>query len=170
MFLGKKTLKNAPLQDFALPNRTVLRFMPEVVGVLSKFGQARANSKEAGGMLFARFADGLISVDHVTTPSPFDFRSRFAFRPSLAHQRNVIMKQFSKGLHFIGEWHTHPQEQPHPSQQDILTARACLVESEHELNAFVVVVLGSNAAIANAWVGIVREEDVQRLQAIARTK
>ena len=115
-------------------------------------------------MLFASFAEGLISIEFVTTPSPFDFRSRFAFRPSLAHQRNMILKQFSKGLHFIGEWHTHPQEQPHPSQQDILTARTCLVESKHELNAFVVVVLGSDASIASAWVGIVREEDVERLQ------
>lgn len=166
MFLGKKALKNAPLQDFVLPNRTVLRFTPEVVGVLSKYAQAKVNSKEAGGMLFARFADGLISIDHVTTPSPFDIRSRFAFRPSLAHQRDMILKQFSKGLHFIGEWHTHPQHRPHPSQQDILTARACLVESDHELNAFVVVVLGSNASIADAWVGIVHEEDVLRLHAI----
>lgn len=166
MFLGRRVRTNFSLQDFALPNGTVLRFIPEVATVLSKYGQAKATSKEAGGMLFARFADGLISVEHVTTPSLFDFRSRFAFRPSLAHQRDVILKLFSKGLHFIGEWHTHPHEQPQPSQQDIDTARECLVESKHELNAFVVVVLGMNASVSSAWVGIVNDEEVRRLQPI----
>lgn len=164
MLLRRRIHAKVSSQDFALPNGTVLRFIPEVATVLSKYGQSKATSKEAGGMLFARFGVGLVSIEHVTTPSLFDFRSRFAFRPSLAHQRDVIMKQFSMGLHFIGEWHTHPQEQPQPSQQDIDTARECLAESKHELNAFVVVVLGVNAAISNAWVGLVSEEEVRRLQ------
>ncbi len=164
MFLRRRVQANGAMQDFALPNGSRLRFIPEVAAVLSKHGQVRATSKEAGGMLFARFADGLVSIEHVSTPSLFDFRSRFAFRPSLAHQRDTIRKQFSKGLHFIGEWHTHPQEQPEPSQQDIDTARDCLFESKHELNSFVVVVLGMDAALSRAWVGLVREDEVRRLQ------
>lgn len=164
MFLSRRVSTHVSLQDFSLPNGTVLRFTPEVASVLSRYGQAKATSKEAGGMLFARFDGPLVSIEHVTTPSSFDFRSRFAFRPSLAHQRDVIVKQFSKGLHFIGEWHTHPQERPEPSQQDIDTARECLAESKHELNSFVVVVLGVNASISSAWVGVVNGDEVQRLQ------
>jgi len=151
------------MQDFALPNGTVLRFTSEVAMLLEKYRQATPTSKEAGGMLFARFNPQLITVERATTPSRFDSRSRFAFRPSLAYQRKVILEQFRKGLHFIGEWHTHPQDQPQPSQQDIQTARECLLQSQHELNGMAIVVLGSDGTFATAWVGVISKIDIQRL-------
>ena len=163
MFLRRRRSSPASMQDFILPNGRTLRFTSEVATALANHRQDGPTKGEAGGMLFARFDHELITVEEATSPTPFDLRSRFSFQPSLANQRKVIGKQFRNGLHFIGEWHTHPQDHPQPSLQDIETAREFLLESKHELNAFLVVIMGENGALASAWVGVVTTSHEHRL-------
>lgn len=49
----------------------------------------------------------------------------------------------ARGLHFIGDWHTHPEEVPRPSLQDIKTTADCYKQSEHQLLGFLMVIVGT---------------------------
>jgi integrative and conjugative element protein (TIGR02256 family) len=49
------------------------------------------------------------------------------------------------GLHFIGDWHTHPERVPSPSASDIRSIREAVTRSVHHLNGFVLLIAGTEA-------------------------
>ena len=95
--------------------------------------------------MFAKFNLPKIIVKEATLPHELDNRSRYGFFPCKEVQQKIILKRFSSGLHFIGEWHTHPEEFPNPSSIDIFSMSDSFNKSKHELNYFVMVIVGSNA-------------------------
>jgi integrative and conjugative element protein (TIGR02256 family) len=48
-----------------------------------------------------------------------------------------------KGLHFVGDWHTHPEAVPTPSASDIRTIEEAVAKSPHHLHGFLMIVVGS---------------------------
>jgi integrative and conjugative element protein (TIGR02256 family) len=58
-----------------------------------------------------------------------------------AEQREID-ERFSKGLHFIGDWHTHPEDRPQPSPIDINSTGDGVRRSRHSLRGFVMVIVG----------------------------
>lgn len=104
--------------------------------------QRRWHHREGGGQLFSRLEGADIVVDRVTGPRPCDWRTRTSYRPNRAAERREIGSQFKEGYHFIGDWHTHPEHQPSPSQTDLRSIADCVQRSVHDLNAFVLVIVG----------------------------
>jgi proteasome lid subunit RPN8/RPN11 len=51
----------------------------------------------------------------------------------------------SKGLHFIGDWHTHPEGIPRVSPSDLHSIRRAFEQSKHHLNGFVLLIAGTAA-------------------------
>jgi proteasome lid subunit RPN8/RPN11 len=49
-----------------------------------------------------------------------------------------------KGLHFVGDWHTHPEPIPTPSPSDIRTIEEAVAKSRHHLHGFLMIVVGSS--------------------------
>jgi integrative and conjugative element protein (TIGR02256 family) len=47
------------------------------------------------------------------------------------------------GLHFIGDWHTHPERIPTPSTSDVRSIREAVARSKHHLNGFVMLIAGT---------------------------
>lgn len=48
-----------------------------------------------------------------------------------------------RGFHFIGDWHTHPERVPHPSQSDVRSIREAFRQSKHHLNGFLLLIAGT---------------------------
>jgi len=48
------------------------------------------------------------------------------------------------GLHFVGDWHTHPEPVPTPSAADIRTIKEAVAKSRHHLHGFIMIVVGSS--------------------------
>ncbi len=119
-------------------------FHSEVLTHFQKHRQVGRHSIEAGGQLFARFEGEDIHVVEATGPSRADRRSRFSFFPSRKKEQTDIASRYRKGLHFIGDWHTHPEDLPRPSSTDIESINDCFRKSKHELSAFVLVIVGRN--------------------------
>ena len=67
--------------------------------------------------------------------------------------------QFSSGLHYIGDWHTHPEDIPEPSGVDINKMQAIFRKSDHQLKGMLLVVVGRGTAPDGLWVGIVTDHD-----------
>ena len=65
----------------------------------------------------------------------------------------VIESYFDQGLHYVGDWHTHPEKHPTPSADDLRSIAECFRQSTHELLGFLLVILGTGDPPAGLWVG-----------------
>jgi len=131
----------------------VLEFSPPVLRIFNKYNQSNGHL-EAGGLLFAKINLPNVIVKEATVPHELDNRSRYGFSPCKLIQHEIIQNRFSLGLHFIGEWHTHPEEFPTPSSLDIFSMSDSFVKSKHELNYFVLVIVGSVKDDISLWVSL----------------
>lgn len=122
-----------------------LRFSAAVLDHFHAYRQISPNSREAGGHLFARVEGSLLEVVHASGPEPWDLRSRllFAFRKRTAQQ--IINARFAMGEHYLGDWHTHPEDVPHPSGTDHATMASRFKSSDHGLRSMVFCIVGRRA-------------------------
>ncbi len=114
--------------------------------VLKRFGECRQIAPElpeAGGQLFAKLAGNQIRIQHATGPRPSDRRTRMNFAPDRIAEQREIAQMYKRGLHYVGDWHTHPDAYPVPSATDIESIRECVRRSRHELTGFLMVVVGT---------------------------
>lgn len=132
---------------------------------LQTFAQYRqeGHATEAGGLLFAKFNLPTIRILEASAPHPTDNRQRTLFVPNRNLQRALIKRCFKRDLHFVGEWHTHPEPMPCPSHLDLNSMADSFVRSNHQLNAFVMVIVGNQAETLNLWVSAHRNSEYFKL-------
>ncbi|WOK09140.1 Mov34/MPN/PAD-1 family protein [Imperialibacter roseus] len=82
--------------------------------------------KEFGGILLGRYSDNLNTaiITDIMMPIEYD-NSRNHFRRGNAGVKERLRLEFNKkpSIIYLGEWHTHPDSTPDPSQIDINTLR-----------------------------------------------
>jgi integrative and conjugative element protein (TIGR02256 family) len=113
--------------------------------------QVRFYHREAGGQLFGHFVPGHWSVEEATGPRKGDRRGRFSFLPSRASEQREIEAFHARGLEYLGDWHTHPENQPTPSAKDIDTINSIVRESKHHLPGFLLCIIGRAEFSAGMW-------------------
>ena len=119
-----------------------LIFSVEVVGWFTRHQQLRCWQREAGGQLFARFRESGIHIVEATGPGATDRRRRTSYEPDRVAEQLEIDERFRNGLHFVGDWHTHPEDLPRPSPIDLASTAEGFRRSRHGLNAFVMAIVG----------------------------
>lgn len=110
--------------------------------------------REAGGQLFARIHGDEWSVEQATGPRQSDFRSRFGFRPNRKAEQQEIVERFTAGLHYVGDWHTHPERSPKPSSTDLSSMNDMVSASRHELPGFLMMIVGTRPGPSGFWLSI----------------
>lgn len=115
----------------------------EVVDHFRRHRQLRWNQKEAGGQLFACFDGPRILVVEATGPRDGDRRTRTSYVPDRRAEQAEIADRHSHGLHYVGDWHTHPEVIPAPSRLDVNSISECFMKSTHVLNGFILVIVGT---------------------------
>ena len=128
-----------------------------VINYLKHHRQFGPHRREAGGQLFARFEGNTIRIERATGPRPSDRRRRMSFVPNRLAERREIKRLFKEGLHYVGDWHTHPESLPRPSQTDIDSFREMFRKSHHKLASFVIVISGKAAPPEGIFVGLCDE-------------
>jgi len=137
---------------FALPHcEQHLVFKESALEVFLKYRQ-RETEPEAGGLLFAEFDFPTIRIVEASPPHGTDKRWRTLFVPNRVLQRRLIKKCFKRGRHFVGEWHTHPEPNPTPSGLDLNSMADAFLKSHHELNYFIMVIVGNKTETLRLWV------------------
>lgn len=89
--------------------------------VILGYRQTDFLSKEAGGILMGYRRGPHIEVVEVSAPMTRDIRRRCGFeRRDPGHQAFSDTRWDSSGgtMHYLGEWHTHPEVRPSPSSLD----------------------------------------------------
>lgn len=125
-----------------------------VLAHIGRYRQKSFWSREAGGQLFGRIRDDVWTVEHVTGPRRSDFRSRFSFRPDRKAEQREIEELFTVGLHYTGDWHTHPEPSPEASATDIESMHDMVMASRHELPGFIMMIVGTAAGARGLWVSL----------------
>ncbi len=133
------------------PEGLTMHIEPSVLAHFYDHVQRRCWSREAGGQLFASIKNKRWTVAKATGPRPSDLRTRFSFRPDRKAEKEEILALFQKGLHYVGDWHTHPQDVPSPSQTDMRNITETVQASEHSLPGFLMVIVGRLPAPDGLW-------------------
>ena len=140
-----------------------------VLAHFDRFRQIAANSSEAGGQLFAGFRNTIIRVELATGPRASDYRSRSSFIPNRAAERREIRRISKDGLHYVGDWHTHPELIPVPSQIDITSFQDMYRKSRHRPTWFVMVIVGTAAGEEGLYVALCNDRETRRLAVLDST-
>ena len=140
-----------------------LIFAKTVIDHLCSHRQIGWFSTEGGGQLFARIEESEVRVEVATGPRRSDGRWRFSYVPDRTAEQDEIANYYAQGLHFIGDWHTHPEQCPSPSNIDLHSIAECVQKSKHALAGFVHVVVGQ-ASPPKGWCVLVHDgRDAHRL-------
>lgn len=119
-----------------------LTLSPDVMDHFRRHQQLYWWQREAGGQLFARVRGKEVLLAEATGPRPTDHRGRTSYLPDRRAEQQEIDERFPLGLHFVGDWHTHPEDHPSPSLVDLHSTAEGVRRSRHSLNAFVMIVIG----------------------------
>jgi integrative and conjugative element protein (TIGR02256 family) len=122
-------------QDFliiTLRNEQLVIIPSKVLTTLHRYRQHNFWHTEKGGIFLGRYRGQHIEVTDITLPQNTDIAGRFFFnRCSPFHQQyaNKQWQESNSEITYIGEWHTHPERTPTPSQQDISEWRSKLADN-----------------------------------------
>ncbi len=149
--------KLAPQPDLRFESKrlgTIVSFSSEVVKHFVDHRQQGKIKTEIGGQLFAEFVKNEVRVVRTTGPNATDKRGWAWFKPDQRKQNIEIKQLFEDGLHFVGDWHTHPEREPSPSSWDLESMEDCFKKSRHQLKAFVMVIIGRAEFPQGLWVSL----------------
>ncbi|WP_082482899.1 Mov34/MPN/PAD-1 family protein [Methylobacterium sp. Leaf123] len=131
-----------------------LRVTVKALQTFTAYRQKRFYNREAGGQLFGTVRSGKWTVLEATGPRKGDRRTRFGFWPDRASEQQEINAFHVRGLTYLGDWHTHPEEQPRPSPRDLATIAGIVRESRHQLPGFLLCIVGRAQFPAGLWLSI----------------
>lgn len=144
-----------------------LVFTKAVLDHFRKHRQDGPRTREAGGQLFARFRLPDILLQEATGPRARDRRTRVSYLPDRASEQTEIYSRHRLGLHFIGDWHTHPEDIPSPSRTDISSIQDAFSKSSHSLSGFVLVIVGRCPIPTGLYVSLCNETSIIPLSSSA---
>jgi integrative and conjugative element protein (TIGR02256 family) len=136
-----------------------------VLAHFSRHRQRKWRQAEAGGQLFARLDGTEIFVEEATGPRPGDHRSRTGYCADRVAEQLEIDANYRGGLHYIGDWHTHPTPRPIPSGTDLRTISESVRISSHSLNGFMLIIVGTDPAPGGIYVLLHNGRTSLRLEA-----
>lgn len=101
--------------------RTLLHFSDVSLETFNQHVQILEVDCEAGGILLGSVHGNHMLIEHATVPTAWDKRFRYLFeRMPFGHEAIALTRwTASQGtVRYLGEWHTHPEDHPHPSGLD----------------------------------------------------
>lgn len=147
---------------YSLPEQGYLIISLKALSILEKHAQHNLLLSEAGGILIGKVRPPHIEITHATEPSHKDYQTRFQFiRRGLHHIQETVCrwKESQYTETYIGEWHTHPQDNPTPSPIDISSWRSKLSGNNRRE---IMIIVGRN----KHWVGLWDGHEATTLQRI----
>lgn len=107
--------------------RILLDLGAQSLKVFSAHVQSSAAAPEAGGILLGTVHGQGMLISEATTPTRVDRQWRSFFERMPFGHRAVARRSWRASggtVRYLGEWHTHPEDSPHPSSTDLMEWRA----------------------------------------------
>lgn len=102
--------------------RNLIYIHSQVLNVFLRHVQAEPTDMEGGGLLLGYVRGSHLEIVDATEPTKFDRRFRTLFERMREVHEHIAQKQWSDSnglVRYVGEWHTHPQDHPSPSDTDL---------------------------------------------------
>ena len=115
---------------------------------VGRYRQSTPWATEAGGQLFGVLNTGQICVTEASGPYAGDERSRYRYRSNPAAAQQSIEDQYKVGLLYLGEWHTHAEDNPIASSLDSDAMRRLITNSRLNSNALLMMIVGRQPGAA----------------------
>ena len=144
-------------------DEVVISISDRALAALSNNTQV-SDKPETGGLIFGRRSETRIIVEECVVIKVVKKQSRAAFWPCNKEELRVIRMLKKSGLNYLGDWHTHPQEIPTPSFEDICSMKKSFKESIHRLPFFLLIVVGWADFPSGLSVNIVNESAIKELE------
>lgn len=113
--------------------RNELVIMPiSILNKLHEHRQLKFWHSEKGGIFLGKYRGNYIEITDITLPQCSDISGRFFFnRCSPKHQKTAYeqWQNSNSEITYVGEWHTHPEQTPTPSNQDLNEWQSKLADS-----------------------------------------
>ena len=101
--------------------RILINFSDSVLDTFLEYVQEKPSDREAGGLLLGTVHGSNMIITEATIPTKWDTRLRYFFeRLPLGHFdiAQTRWKGSNGTIRYLGEWHTHPENDPSPSGLD----------------------------------------------------
>jgi integrative and conjugative element protein (TIGR02256 family) len=125
-------------------SRILLDLGARSLEVFAAHVQSSAAAPEAGGLLLGTVHGQGMLISEATTPTRMDRQWRTLFeRMPFGHRAIAKRRWRASGgtVRYLGEWHTHPEDHPHPSGTDLVEWRA-LANKRTDGRAVLAVIVG----------------------------
>lgn len=132
---------------FVRKSRGAVEVSPAAHAVLTAHRQLRTADTEAGGVLLGRLIRDShdVVIDVASPPSPEDRRSRFSFFRARKPAQVVVERAWRESgqvVNYLGEWHTHPEDDPNPSCIDRRDWKKIVARASFEQDFLLFVIVG----------------------------
>lgn len=145
-----------------------LKISDDVLGIMNKCKQkTMENQKEYCGVLLGReiINTSDIIVDKITEPSEEDVQKKFYFfRDNKYHQKkiNEEWRKSAGTCNYLGEWHTHLEDVPEPSDTDIREWKKALKKFKFDGNELFFIIIGIKKI--SVWEGNKLDLSIKKLK------
>lgn len=139
-------------------NVTTVVVAPRAIDAIRTVYTATTDGLETGGILLGHVTDSAGLVRHAGDRGPEAVRRRDFFLRDREHAQKLADTAFdADGSIWIGEWHSHVQAPPVPSERDLMTYVQLLADDELAFDIVISLIVGeTETGIAlTAW-GCVR--------------
>lgn len=134
-------------------NKIPFKIDNSVFEIFKKYIQDDNKKEESGGVLIGKVYDNHIEILDCSEPTQFDKRSRYNFNRSFKSGQEFIDMKFesSQGKEiYLGEWHTHPENNPRPSGIDLKNFEKSLKNNILNSDTHFMIIIG----ITSIYIGV----------------
>jgi integrative and conjugative element protein (TIGR02256 family) len=86
-----------------------------------------------------------VVIDMATLPTVEDRQGRYFYKRERATAQEIINKLWKESeqtVNYLGEWHTHPENIPHPSAPDLKNWKRIMRTAQYEQSSLFFVIVG----------------------------
>ena len=149
---------------YILPDGTYLDVLTDVLDEIDKWLQFDKESMEAGGYIvgYQHAETSNVSLERVSRPYIGDYRNRIHFTMRDPRHKLFLLNEQRKKSYYMGVWHTHPEDVPHPSETDMIDWRQS-VENEKSGCSYIFFIIAGRKKI-RIWAGSLASGTIEELK------
>ena len=111
---------------------------------------------ERGGLLLGEIHDGgeALVITTVSTPGIEDRSARFSWNRDQQRANRIIREEWERSgglVNYLGEWHTHPQDNPRASYVDMATMFRLVRRKTLVTPGLLMFIVGREGVLAQYW-------------------
>jgi integrative and conjugative element protein (TIGR02256 family) len=140
-----------------LPNSYFLEIEQHILARFRGSRQSKINPLESGGILMGKKIGEKFLIDFASTPGAGDKRKINRFIRNKKRAQEIINREREKTNNrriYLGEWHTHFEENPTPTNLDLREWKLTFNNSLLNINFMFCIIVGLKCELFNLYLSI----------------